>query len=156
MKNAIFPGSFDPFTLGHLDIVKKSENIFDKIVIGIGENDSKKPLFSIEKRKKIIEKIFKKNKKIVVKDYNCLTVDFCKINNLRFIIRGLRNSSDFQKEKELALMNEALDKSIITLFLPCSKKHSIISSTLVKELILKKGEFNKFVPKEILDELKSF
>ncbi|MBH76413.1 MAG: pantetheine-phosphate adenylyltransferase [Flavobacteriales bacterium] len=156
MKNAIFPGSFDPFTLGHLDIVKKSEKIFDKIVIGIGENDSKKPLFSIEKRKKIIEKIFKKNKKIIVKDYNCLTVDFCKINNLRFIIRGLRNSSDFQKEKELALMNEALDKSIITLFLPCSKKYSIISSSLVKELILKKGEFNKFVPKEILDELKSF
>ena len=156
MKNAIFPGSFDPFTLGHLDIVKKSENIFDKIVIGIGENDSKKPLFSIEKRKKIIEKIFKKNKKIVVKDYNCLTVDFCKINNLRFIIRGLRNSSDFQKEKELALMNEALDNSITTLFLPCSKEHSIISSSLVKELILKKGEFNKFVPKEILDELKSF
>ena len=130
MKNAIFPGSFDPFTLGHLDIVKKSEKIFDKIIIGIGENDSKKPLLSVEKRKKIIKQIF--------------------------IKRGLRNSTDFQKEKELALMNEALDKSITTLFLPCSKEHSIISSSLVKELVLKKGEFNKFVPKEILNELKSF
>ena len=156
MKNAIFPGSFDPFTLGHFDIVKKSEKVFDKIIIGIGENDSKTPLFSIEKRKKIIEKIFNKNEKIIVKNYNCLTIDFCKNNNLGFIIRGLRNSSDFQKEKELALMNEALEESIITLFFPCSKKHSIISSSLVKELILKKGEFNKFVPKEILDELNSF
>ena len=156
MKKAIFPGSFDPFTLGHLDIVKKSEKIFDKIIIGIGENDSKKPLLSVEKRKKIIKQIFIKNDKIVVKDYNSLTVDFCKINNIGFIIRGLRNSTDFQKEKELALMNEALDKSITTLFLPCSKEHSIISSSLAKELILKKGEFNKFIPKEILDELKSF
>ena len=155
MKKAIFPGSFDPFTLGHLDIVKKSEKIFDKIIIGIGENDSKKPLLSVEKRKKIIKQIFIKNDKIVVKDYNCLTIDFCKINNIGFIIRGLRNSTDFQKEKELALMNEALDKSITTLFLPCSKEHSIISSSLVKELILKKGEFNKFIPKEILDDLKS-
>ncbi len=76
MKNAIFPGSFDPFTLGHLDIVKKSEKIFDKIIIGIGENDSKKPLLSVEKRKKIIKQIFIKNDKIVVKDYNCLTVEF--------------------------------------------------------------------------------
>ena len=156
MKNAIFPGSFDPFTLGHLDIVRKSEKIFDKIIIGIGENDSKKPLLSVEKRKKIIKQIFIKNDKIVVKDYNCLTVEFCKINNIGFIIRGLRNSTDFQKEKELALMNETLDKSITTLFLPCSKENSIISSSLVKELILKKGEFNRFVPKEIIDELKSF
>jgi len=156
MKNAIFPGSFDPFTLGHLEIVKKSVKIFDKIIIGIGENDSKKALLSVEKRKKIIKQIFIKNDKIIVKDYKCLTVEFCKINNIRFIIRGLRNSTDFQKEKELALMNEALDNSITTLFLPCSKEHSIISSSFVKELILKKGEFNKFVPKEILDELKSF
>lgn len=155
MKIGVFPGSFDPITLGHLDIIRKSEKIFDKIIIAIGENDSKKSFFSTEKKIQMIKKIFQGNKKISIKKYKTLTVEFCKLNNAQFIIRGLRNSLDFETEKQLALMNEELEKSITTIFIPCHKEHTIISSSLVKEVIKNKGKFEKFIPKEIISEIRN-
>ena len=154
MKIAVFPGSFDPVTLGHLDIIRKSEKIFDLIIIAIGENDTKKSFFSTDKKKQMLEKIFDGNKKISIKKYNTLTVEFCKKNNVKFIIRGLRNTIDFENEKQLALMNEELQNSITTVFLTCYKENNSISSSLVKEIIKNKGAFEKFIPKEIVSEIK--
>ena len=154
MKIAIYPGSFDPITLGHINIIQKSEKIFDKIIIGIGENNKKTSFFSTEKKFRFIKKIFAKNKNISVARYNSLTTDFCKLNSAKFIIRGIRNTNDFEIEKQLATMNEELEKTITTIFIPCSKNFNEISSSLVKELIINKGPFEKFVPKEIIHELK--
>lgn len=154
MKIAIYPGSFDPITLGHLNIIQKSEKIFDKIIIGIGENNKKTSFFSSERKLQLIKKIFIKNKNISVIRYNSLTTDFCKLNSAKFIIRGVRNTNDFEIEKQLATMNEELEETITTIFIPCSKNFNEISSSLVKELIINKGPFEKFVPKEIIHELK--
>ena len=150
MKVAVFPGSFDPVTLGHIDIINKSERIFDKVIIGIGENNSKKSFFSEKKKIEMLKKCLEGKKTFSVQTYNNLTIDFCKLNNIKFIIRGLRNTTDFEYENQMALMNEDLDKSITTIFIPCCKKYSSISSTLVKEIIKNRGEFEKFLPKEII------
>ena len=152
MKIAVYPGSFDPITLGHLNIIQKSEKIFDKIIIGIGENLKKIVFFNW--KTSIYKKNIFKNKNISVARYNSLTTDFCKLNSAKFIIRGIRNSIDFEIEKQLATMNEELEKTITTIFIPCSKNFNEISSSLVKELIINKGPFEKFVPKEIIHELK--
>ena len=154
MKVAVFPGSFDPITLGHLDIIRKSEKIFDQIIIAIGENISKKSFFPTDKKIQMLKKIFKGNGKISIKTYNTLTVEFCKENNAKFIIRGLRNTIDFENEKQLALMNEELERSITTVFFTCSKENNSISSSLVKEIIKNRGSFEKFIPKEIVSEIK--
>ena len=131
MKTAIFPGSFDPITLGHKDIIEKSLNIFDSVIIGIGQNSEKKYMFSAERRKQFVEETFKSINNIEVKIYDELTVDFCKKNNADFIIRGLRNVSDFEFEKNIALTNRKLS-GIETLFLLTSAKNSYISSGIVR------------------------
>jgi len=134
MKTAIFPGSFDPITLGHKDIIEKSLNIFDSVIIGIGQNSEKKYMFSAERRKQFVEEAFKSINNIEVKIYDELTVDFCKKNNADFIIRGLRNVSDFEFEKNIALTNRKLG-GIETVFLLTSAKNSFISSGIVRDLI---------------------
>ncbi len=146
MKTAIFPGSFDPITLGHQDIIEKSLNLFDSVIIGIGKNNEKKYMFSAEKRKQFVEKTFKSNDNIEVKIYDGLTVDFCKKNNADFIIRGLRNVSDFEFEKTIALTNRKLT-GIETLFLLTSAKNSYISSGIVRELIKNNGDYSLLIPK---------
>ena len=105
MKRAVFPGSFDPITIGHLDIVNRGLRVFDEIIIGIGENTDKKYMFSSDKRAKFVETVFKKNSNVTVKTYSGLTVDFCKKNNSNFLIRGLRNPSDFEFENSIGLSN---------------------------------------------------
>ena len=155
MKIAIFPGSFDPITLGHLDIITKSEKIFDKIIIAIGENNSKKNWLTTDEKLKMLRKCFKKNSKIFIQKYSTLTIKFCESQNANFIIRGLRNTIDFEHEKQLALMNEELSKSITTIFIPCSKKYSHISSTLTKEIINKNGAFEMFLPEEVISDIKN-
>ena len=146
MKTAIFPGSFDPITLGHQDIIEKSLKLFDLVIIGIGKNSEKKYMFSAEKRKEFVENTFKSKKNVEVKIYDGLTVDFCKKNNSDFIIRGLRNVSDFEFEKNIALTNRKLS-GIETLFLLTSAKNSYISSGIVRELIKNKGDYSLLIPK---------
>ena len=145
MKTAIFPGSFDPITLGHKDIIEKSLNIFDSVIIGIGQNSEKEYMFSAERRKQFVEETFKSINNIEVKIYDELTVDFCKKNNADFIIRGLRNVSDFEFEKNIALTNRKLG-GIETVFLLTSAKNSFISSGIVRDLIKNNGDYSLFIP----------
>ncbi len=152
MKKAIFPGSFDPITLGHKNIIEKALLLFDKIVIGIGENDSKNNLLTIRKRILLLEKCFNKNPKIEILTYQGLTIDFCIKENIKFIIRGVRDCIDFEYEKKMSFMNEDLNDTITTFLIPCSKEFSGVSSTLIKSLIQNNGNYSKFIPLEIKNE----
>ncbi len=148
MKTAIFPGSFDPITLGHQDIIEKSLNLFDNVIIGVGQNSEKKYMFSAEQRKNFVEKTFQSIDNIEVKIYEGLTVDFCKKNNANYIIRGLRSVSDFEFEKTIALTNRRLS-GIETVFFLTSAKNSYISSGIVRELIINNGDYSLLIPKEL-------
>ncbi|NPA45357.1 MAG: pantetheine-phosphate adenylyltransferase [Chlorobi bacterium] len=149
MKRAIFPGSFDPFTIGHESIVLRALDIFDEIIIAIGYNTTKSGYFTVENRQKIIEKIFEGNKKIKVTSYSKLTVDFCKENNINFILRGLRTASDFEYERAIAQMNHFLSEKIETIFLLTEAEHTPISSTILREILKHGGDVSRFVPKGI-------
>ena len=148
MKRAVFPGSFDPITLGHQDIINKGLRVFDEIIIGIGENSDKKYMFSAEKRFEFVSTTFDKIKKIDVKCYSGLTVDFCKKNNAQFIIRGLRNPADFEFEKAIAHTNRQLSE-VETVFLLTSTQTSFISSSIVREIIRLRGDYKKLVPNAV-------
>jgi|TARA_B100000768_G_C11251495_1_gene364287 pantetheine-phosphate adenylyltransferase len=148
MRKAIFPGSFDPFTLGHLDILKRSLLLFDEITVGVGKNINKKTMFSEEERISFIEQCFKDEPKIKVESYDGLTIDFCKKLGANFIVRGIRNNGDFEFEKAIARTNRKLSK-IETVFLLTSAKTSFISSSIVRELILNNGEYQLLVPKTV-------
>ncbi len=148
MKTAVFPGSFDPITLGHIDIIKRSLSLFDKIIIAIGTNADKKYMFSIEDRKKQLEDTFKNEANIKVKTYTGLTVDFCKKEQAGFILRGLRNSSDFNYEQSIAQTNASL-ASIESVFIMSTPKLSNFSSSIVRDIIRNGGDFSKFVPKSV-------
>jgi len=148
MKKAIFPGTFDPFTLGHLDILNRSTLIFDEIIIGIGINRDKRTMFNIDQRIDMIESIIEDNPKVSVQSYDGLTIDFCKKVGANFIVRGVRNNGDFEFEKAIARTNRMLSE-IETIFLLTSAKSSFISSSIVRELISNNGEYNKLVPKSI-------
>tara|TARA_B100001057_G_scaffold399028_1_gene409818 strand:+ start:6726 stop:7178 length:453 start_codon:yes stop_codon:yes gene_type:complete len=148
MKKAVFPGSFDPITIGHIDIVNRSMKIFDEIIIAIGDNVNKKYMFSKEKRVELVEQTFSDNDKIKVESYKGLTVDFCKKNNTEFMIRGLRNPADFEFEKSIALTNRGMT-GIETVFFLTSPKNSFVSSSIVRELIRNNGDYKLFIPKGI-------
>lgn len=145
MKRAIFPGSFDPITLGHCDIINRGVALFDEVIVAIGENSSKKYMFSIEERKVFIEKTFKNNPKIKVMNYSGLTSDFCKEIEANFILRGLRNPADFEFEKAIAHTNRKVGE-IETIFLLTSVETSFISSSIVREIIHYKGAYENLVP----------
>jgi pantetheine-phosphate adenylyltransferase len=148
MKKAIFPGSFDPITLGHLDIVNRGVTLFDEVIIAIGENSSKEYMFSLEERKKFIENTFKDNPKVKVVSYQGLTTEFCKEIGVDFILRGLRNPADFEFEKAIAHTNRELSK-VETVFLLTSTQTSFISSSIVREIIRFKGDYKKLVPNSV-------
>ena len=148
MKKAIFPGSFDPFTLGHLDILKRSLLLFDEIIVGVGKNINKKTMFSEKQRVSFIKECFKNESKIKVESYDGLTIDFCKKNDANFIVRGIRNNGDFEFEKAIARTNRKLSK-IETVFLLTSAKTSFISSGIVRELITNNGDYKLLVPKSV-------
>jgi pantetheine-phosphate adenylyltransferase len=147
---AIFPGSFDPITIGHVDIIERALPLFDKIIISVGSNSEKKYFFNLEKRIQWIKKVFIKNPKIEVKSYNKLTVEFAKDSNARFLIRGLRNISDFEFEKTMAHANSELNPSIESVFLLTKPKYSFITSTVVRDTIRNDGDYRKFVPKQVV------
>lgn len=149
-KIALFPGSFDPFTIGHESIIKRALPVFDKIVIAIGYNSEKKEgLFPIEKRMNWIKKIFAGESKIVVEKYDQLTVDFCRKMGAKYILRGLRTSSDFEYERAIAQTNKYLAAEIETVFLLTTPEHTSITSSIVREVIRHGGDASIFVPKEV-------
>lgn len=148
MKKAIFPGSFDPFTLGHEDIIKRAIPLFDEIVIAIGINAEKKYMFSLEERKRFIEETFLDEPKISVLTYKGLTIDLCHKQKADFIIRGLRNPADFEFEKAIAHTNRRLSK-IETVFLLTAADTSFISSSIVRDVIRNSGKYELLVPKSV-------
>lgn len=148
MKRAIFPGSFDPITLGHADIIERGSELFDEIIIAIGINSDKKYMFSLEERKAFIEECFKDNPIVKVETYEGLTVDFCQKNDIKYILRGLRNPADFEFEKAIAHTNRAL-ASVETVFLLTAAKTSYISSSIVRDVIRNHGDYTKLVPNSV-------
>lgn len=148
MKRAIFPGSFDPITLGHQDIIKRAVNLFDEVIVAIGINSQKKYMFTLEERIRFIKDAFINEPKVTVVSYEGLTVDFCKKNNVKFILRGLRNPADFEFEKAIAHTNRDL-APIETVFLLTAANTSYISSSIVRDVIRNHGDYTKLVPKSV-------
>jgi len=145
MKRAIFPGSFDPITMGHVDIIRRSLPLFDELIIAIGVNSTKKYMFSLDQRKAFIEATFTDEPKIMVDTYEGLTVDYCQEIEANFILRGLRNPADFEFEKTITQVNRRLS-NIETVFLLTSAETSFISSSSVREVIHFKGDYSSMVP----------
>lgn len=148
MKRALFPGSFDPLTLGHFDIISRGVTLFDEIIVAIGVNADKKYMFSLKERKAFIEKAFAHEPKVSVVTYEGLTVDFCQEIDVEFILRGLRNPADFEFEKAIAHTNRDL-APIETVFLLTSAKTSYIASNIVRDVIRNNGDYTKLVPKSV-------
>ncbi|WP_027125379.1 pantetheine-phosphate adenylyltransferase [Gelidibacter mesophilus] len=148
MKRALFPGSFDPLTLGHYDIINRGLKVFDEVVIAIGINADKKYMFSLEQRLKFIEEAFKDQPKVKVRTYKGLTIDFCKEIEAQFILRGLRNPADFEFEKAIAHTNRKLSK-IETVFLLTAASTSYISSSIVRDVIRNNGDYTVLVPASV-------
>ncbi|MBA6153979.1 pantetheine-phosphate adenylyltransferase [Gelidibacter maritimus] len=148
MKRALFPGSFDPLTLGHFDIIKRGLKVFDEVVIAIGINADKKYMFSLEERLKFIEEAFRDNPKVKVMTYKGLTIDFCKEIEAQFILRGLRNPADFEFEKAIAHTNRKLSR-IETVFLLTAASTSYISSSIVRDVIRNNGDYTVLVPDSV-------
>jgi len=148
MKIAVFPGSFDPITLGHYDIIKRGSTLFDKIIIAIGVNAEKKYMFPLEERKGFIEEAFAGMPNIEVITYEGLTIDLCKKVGAKFILRGLRNPADFEFEKAIAHTNRLLSK-IETVFLLTASQTSYISSSIVRDVLRNGGDYTKLVPDSV-------
>jgi len=148
MRRAIFPGSFDPITLGHVDIIQRSLPLFDELIIAIGVNSTKKYMFSLEQRKAFIKATFADESKVKVDSYEGLTVDYCDKIAANFILRGLRNPADFEFEKTITQVNRRLAK-IETVFLLTSAETSFISSSIVREVINFDGDYTSMVPKAV-------
>ena len=148
MKKAVFPGSFDPITLGHCEIIEKACEIFDEVIVSVGNNSDKNYRFSLNKRLKFISDEFINNPKVFVEKYEGLTVNFCKNKNVKHIVRGLRNPADFEFEKKIALFNNSLE-NIETIFLLTSPNNAFISSSMVREIMDNGGNFKKFVPNSV-------
>ncbi len=145
-KIAIFPGSFDPFTIGHESVVRRALNMFDKIIIMIGYNSNKKSFFPLEKRLKWIEQVFKDVPQIEVRTHEGLTVEFAEKMNANYILRGLRTSADFEYERAIAQMNKKLYPQIETVFLLTMPEHTPINSSIVRDIILHGGDASMFIP----------
>ena len=148
-KIALFPGSFDPITNGHVSVVKRAIPLFDEVIVAIGINSSKKYMFPLETRKAWIETVFANEPKVSVQTYSGLTVDFCKMVEANFILRGLRTAADFEFEKEIAHVNKILEAGIETLFLLTEAPYAPISSSLVREVFRYGGDISSMVPPEV-------
>ena len=153
MKKAIFPGSFDPITNGHFDIIKRGISLFDEVIVAIGINADKKYMFSLEDRKRFIEEAFQNEPKVIVITYEGLTIDLCRKENAQFILRGLRNPADFEFEKAIAHTNRKLSK-IETIFLLTAANTSYISSSIVRDVIRNGGDYTVLVPAAVRVKLK--
>ena len=148
-KTAVFPGSFDPFTIGHEGIVLRGLDLFDEIIIAVGANALKTSCYSLETRKKMISKVFKNEPRVKIDHYEGLTVDYCKRKGAGYILRGLRTAADFEFERAIAQVNEAMEPGLESVFLLTVPEHSFINSTIVRDIIRSGGDASKFVPASI-------
>ena len=154
MQRAVYPGTFDPMTMGHVDLVKRGSKLFDSVIIAIASSDSKKPMFTLEERIEIGNKIFADDPKVEVVGFSGLLVNFAKENNANILIRGLRVVADFEYEFQLANMNRAMSPDIESVFLTPKEEYSYISSSLVKEIATMGGDVDRFVDPVTLEALK--
>jgi pantetheine-phosphate adenylyltransferase len=150
----LFPGTFDPLTLGHVDIINRAIPLFDKIIVGIGINTAKAPMFSPEQRLAWINEIYKDEERVEGAIYEGLTIDFCKKIGAQFILRGIRYVSDFEYEKTIADANRTMDKSIETIFLTGEPKYTSVASTIVRDIIKNNGDASHFLPEVVFNSLK--
>ena len=153
MRICLFPGTFDPVTLGHVDIINRALPLFDKIIVGIGLNTTKAPMFSPEQRLKWVKEIYKDEERVDGAIYEGLTIDFCQKTGANFILRGIRYVSDFEYEKTIADANRTLDKSIETIFLTCEPKYTSVASTIVRDIIRNGGDASHFLPEIVFKSL---
>lgn len=151
----LFPGTFDPLTLGHVDIINRALPLFDKIIVGIGTNVAKAPMFTAEQRVAWIKDIYKDEPKVEGAFYQGLTVDYCKTIGARFILRGIRYVSDFEYEKTIADANRTLDNSIETIFLTGEPKYTSVASTIVRDIIRNGGNASPFLPEVVAKSIKN-
>jgi len=148
-KIAVFPGSFDPFTIGHEGIVRRALSLFDEIIIAVGANALKKSYYPLEVRKEMIGKVFKNEPRIRVDHYEGLTVDFCRNNGAGYLLRGLRTSADFEFERAIAQINKMLTSEVESVFLLTIPEHTSINSTIIRDIIRSGGDASRFVPAAI-------
>lgn len=148
-KIAIFPGSFDPFTIGHESIVRRASKLFDRIIIMVGYNSNKKSFFPLEKRVKWIKEVFEDDDNITVEVHQGLTIDFCKKVGARYILRGLRTSADFEFERAIAQVNKQMYPEIETVFLLTIPEHTPVNSTIVRDIIMHGGDASRFLPRSL-------
>jgi pantetheine-phosphate adenylyltransferase len=153
-KICLFPGTFDPITLGHTDIIDRALPLFDKVVIGIGRNINKQPMFTEQQRVDWVNEIYVNNKKVEAIIYDGLTVDCCKQIGANFILRGIRYVNDFEYEKAIADMNRSLAENIETIFLTCLPKYTSVASTLVRDVLRNGGDVSNFLPKAVNKTIK--
>ncbi|MBQ7574767.1 MAG: pantetheine-phosphate adenylyltransferase [Clostridia bacterium] len=154
MKIAVYPGSFDPVTNGHLDIIERASKIYDRVIVGVLINGAKKPLFDAEERVELLKSVTADLDNVEIDSFSGLLVDFAKEKNACVIIKGLRTVNDFEYEFQMALLNKALNPNIETMFMMTNTKYSYISSSMVKELAAFKGDLNGFVPTQIIEKIK--
>ena len=154
-KVALFPGTFDPFTLGHLDIVNRGLTMFDEVVVAIGVNTGKKHLFSLEQREQWVNELFENEPRVRVASYEGLTAKFAEQTGAQFIIRGLRTTQDFTYEKQIAYVNEDMSPSINSVFLMSQQTNATVSSTIVRDLIQFGGDYEKYLPPSICKAIQS-
>lgn len=151
---AIFPGTFDPITVGHQDLIQRAAYLFDEVIVAVAENVNKAPLFTLEQRIDMTRKAVSGNKKVTVKGFANLLINFAREHNARVIVRGVRIATDFEYELQLSNMNRSMDASIETIFLTPAEKYSYISSTLVKEIAKMNGDVSSFVNPDVVNALK--
>jgi len=154
MRTCLFPGTFDPITLGHTDVIDRALDLFDRLVIGIGVNSNKTPMFALEERMAWIREIYKEDPRVEVATYSGLTIDFCKKLDARFILRGIRSIGDFEYEKAIADMNRTVSTGIETIFLTTVPQYSSIASTLVRDIYRYGGDVSSFLPAAVLEGIK--
>ena len=153
MKLAIYPGSFDPFTKGHLDIVKRAADIFDKLIICVMVNAEKNPLFTVEERVEMVSRVTKNIPNVVADSSSDLLADYAREKGAKVVLRGLRVVSDYERECQMALINKKINPELDTFLLPATERYTYLSSTVVKELAFYGGDLEEFVPQEILPDI---